>query len=153
MTALGRKEIEAVLHKAEREISYQIGGNKIRLGKRRQGYNPFIRFFFGEMEGTVDGTVMRGEFRIHPFVQGFLLLWFGGLILIGLLPGVFNLYTTLAFRGNVAQAVAGVVMPIILLGFGYGMVRAGQKLSRKDEEWLICFLKERLGAEHTSHKE
>src|SRR5438034_1151738 len=47
-----------------------------RLQKRRCYRNSFAPFFFGRFVVSAGGTVIEGDFRMHPFVRVFMIFWF-----------------------------------------------------------------------------
>lgn len=80
---------------------------------------------------------------MHPLVKGFMLIWFGGVILIG--GTVF--WTTVWTQ----DAVVGSAVPVGMFVFGVALVSFGRYLSRDDSQTLMSLLAKKLDAVTTTH--
>jgi len=129
----------------EGTISAKIRGDRFRLfawgpANLRNSFSPR---FYGRLDEDKGKTRICGRFRMHPFVEAFLAVWFGGLVgmaaLIPLLPP--TAWGT--GRPPSAFAVAG---PAGMMLLGYGIVRFARWLARGQAESLVSFLVRELKA-------
>jgi len=119
----------------------------LRLRKRIGYRNSFQSFLAATLRPEAGGTVISGEVAMHPFVRVFMLIWFGGVILIGGTMFVATVGTMLFGSGSQYQnAWMGAVIPPILLAFGFGLVRFGRYLARDETRFLTGFLIQTLNA-------
>ena len=84
---------------------------------------------------------------MHAFVRVFMCIWFGGVILIGGTGFVVTVGTI--FFGSSSQhqnSWMGVVIPPVMLVFGFGLVRFGHYLARDETRFLTDFLLQTLNA-------
>lgn len=89
---------------------------------------------------------------MHPLVKGFMLIWFGGVILIG--GTVFWTTVWRVLSGNsrgTQDAVVGSAVPVGMFVFGVALVSFGRYLSRDDSQTLMSFLAKKLDAVTTTH--
>jgi len=65
----------------------RVRGNRFLLMKAAGGppRNSFRRMFHGQVIEHRGGALIRGRFKMHSFVRFGLVVWFGGLIAVGLL--------------------------------------------------------------------
>jgi hypothetical protein len=112
-----------------------------RLQKRRYYRNSFAPFFFGRLVASDGGTLIEGEFRMHPFVRVFMTVWFSFLGLFSLTM----LITVIAGRAEAQRTAAlGLVIPAGMAAFGVALIKFGRWLGRNEETAIIAFLKSTL---------
>ena len=78
----------------------RVSGRSVRLRKRIGYRNSFQTVLTGSLEGRDGSTVFRGKAGMHPFVTGFLAVWFGLLTLIGGAAFVAGIGGLLGGRGH-----------------------------------------------------
>jgi hypothetical protein len=131
---------------AEGTISAKVRGDRFRLfawGPINLR-NSFVPLFYGRIEEASGNTHIRGGFRMHPVVQAFLVLWFGGLVamaaLLVLLPAS-------SWGPGVAPPALSVLGPVVMILIGFGFVRFGRWLARGQVESVQSFLVSELKAQ------
>ena len=102
--------------------------------------NSFAPHFYGKLKTEPTGTLVSGRFRLPVFIQGFLLLWFGG---IAVLMVTLALLTA---RGAVLNSTIALFFPPLLFLFGVLLVHFGNKLSSSDKAQILKFLRQTLNA-------
>ena len=80
-----------------RPILGKLRDSSFRLQKRRYYRNSFAPFFFGRFVASDDGTLIEGEFRMHPFVRVFMIVWFSLLAV----PSVIMLISVFAGQADI----------------------------------------------------
>jgi len=123
----------------------KVRANRFRLFAQGHKHvrNSFVLFFYGRVEESHDGTRIIGAFRMHPVVRVFLLIWFGGLVIMSVV------FPVVAFSGKVQAGeppVIFVVGPLLMILFGVGLLSFGRRLSRGQVSRLLDFLREELKA-------
>jgi hypothetical protein len=128
--------------KACRPLLCRIRGERIRLRCRQHGRNSFAPLFHGRLLAATGGTVIEGRFRMHLLIRMFMTFWFG------CLGGGLSLATVLAVirYKSLAAAVGTMLGPLLVLAFGYGIVRFGQWSARDQEREMVSLLKATLDA-------
>lgn len=112
-----------------------VTDSAFRIRKRISGRDSFQRILSAKMRPDGSGTVISGKFAMHPFVQAFMFIWFGG-VSIGMVVSMLS-----AFNG---QFDSGLLIPPGMLIFGLAMVFYG----REDEKaFLVDFVKQTLNAD------
>ena len=119
-----------------REILAKINGAAFRLQKRRTYRNSFAPFFYGKLMAAENGTLIEGEFKMHPAARVFMVFWFSFLAVMTvtalLLPSSGN---SESGRVAVLLVVAGLAV------FGVALVKFGGWLGRNERVALVDFLK------------
>ncbi len=127
---------------SSKDILYKVSKNKIRMIKNQKtNYRSFIRPFYGEMEFKDNKTYIHGKLKHSLFVKIFLIIWFGGVILIGGSIFIGSILTYFSKTKEIGKTILGVIVPPALLGYGIFIYKFGRK---KHEDWLINFIKEKL---------
>src|SRR2546425_3063819 len=127
----------------------RVRRNQFRLMKAAGGppRNAFRRMLQGEVLDHRQGALIRGRFRLLPFVRLFLLVWFGGVGAFGVLLLVSNLSSAIGVPfGGKAPGWSSVAIPGLMAAFGIALVRSGISWSSAGEEQCIQYLGELLGA-------
>jgi hypothetical protein len=124
-----------------RPILGKLRDTTFRLQKRRYYRNSFAPFFFGRFVASNDGTLIEGEFRMHPFVRVFMIVWFS---FLGV-PSVIMLISVFAGQADVqGSPILGLVIPAGMAVFGVALVKFGRWLGRSEETAIVAFLKSTL---------
>jgi hypothetical protein len=114
-----------------------------RLQVRRGYRNSFAPFFFGRFVASASGTIVEGDFRMHPFVKGFMFFWFSFLAVFAAIALVLpSRGQPEAPWGRAALLIGAAVMG----AFGVGLVKFGGLLGHGEEEAIVAFLKSTLEA-------
>jgi hypothetical protein len=130
---------------SERTVTAKVRGDRFRLFMRgpANARNSFAPFFYGRFEEGGGKACIRGRFRMHPFVRGFLFLWFGGLMVIG---SLIVLLPATAWGSGRPPPVLVVLGPAGMMLLGYGLVCFGQRLGKGQLASLRCFIERELDA-------
>jgi hypothetical protein len=99
--------------------------------------NSFALFFYGNLQSEAAGTSIRGHFRFHPMVRGFMVLWFGGLM-AGCALILFTPESM--WSGRPAPSALWVLAPLAMMFLGCGFLRFGQWLARSQNDSIRNFL-------------
>ncbi len=128
-------------------VAGHVDVSSLKLRKRIRHNNSFQSYLTATMRPEGSGTVISGDFAMHPFVWVFLAIWFTGVTLIG---GAVFIVTVGAYisgsplRGD--KAWMGVVSPLVVIGFGLALVRFGRFLARNEVRFIKDFLMQALNA-------
>ena len=122
----------------------EFHGSMFRLHTKKYYSNSFTPFFYGKLAEVDGGTMLEGDFRLHPFIRLFLLFWFSFLIIFAASPiivpaqhnPVSGLNRHLFYTGLAALAILGI-----------GFVQFGRWLARGEREVIHAFLKKTLEAD------
>lgn len=121
--------------------------SSLRLRKRVSYANSFQTHLTVSMRGEEGGTAIEGALGMHPAVQPFNALWFGGVLLLGGTMFLVSLRSLIADGDDAMQnAWLGIVVPPLMLAFGYGLDRFGRHLARDEGRFLTEFLIRTLDA-------
>jgi len=125
----------------KKEILGRIREASFRLQKRRYYRNSFAPFFYGQFAPADSGTLITGEFRMHPFVRVFMAFWFSFLAVF--------VITALVLPSRGQQESAGGRAFILLIAgafavFGVGLMKFGQWLGNSKQNAIAAFLKKTL---------
>ena len=123
------------------EVLGRIRGMSFRLQKRRYYRNSFAPFFYGQFASADGGTIITGEFKMHPFVRVFMAFWFSFL-------AVFVLAALLLPSRGQPEAAGGRAFMLLVAGvlaaFGVGLTKFGQWLGYGEQQAITAFLKKTL---------
>ncbi len=127
---------------SSKDVLYKVSGDKLKLIKNTKYHkNPFHRFFYAKMKFNDNKTIIRGKFKLHPFVLLFSIVWLslaigmGGIMFLGGLLSVFSKDL------EVGKTVLFIVVPPAMVFGFFGFLKFGRK---KQEEELLEILKEKL---------
>lgn len=126
-----------------RAILGKIRQTSFRLQVRRSYQNSFAPFFYGEFKPVNNGTLVEGEFKMHPSTRVFIRFWFLFLLLFTIAALI------LPSRGQPESATGRVSMLLVaafLGAFGIGLVKVGQRFAHGEQQTLTAFLKRTLEA-------
>jgi hypothetical protein len=126
-----------------RTILGKLRDTGFRFQKRRYYHNSFAPFFFGRFVASDSGTLIEGEFRMHPFVKVFMIAWFSFLAVSTVIVFVSVIAGRADVQGNPAL---GLGIPAGMAAFGVALVKFGRWLSRGEERAIVAFLKSTLEA-------
>jgi len=131
---------------AEGTVCAKIRGDHFRLCAWGPANlrNSFAPFFYGRLEAGDGKTRIRGRFRLHLTVRAFLVVWFGGLVVIA---GLILLLPPSGWGSRRSPSVFAVLGPAAMILLGFGFIRLGRWLARGQMESLRCFLKRELNAQ------
>jgi|GEM_PF-2369689 hypothetical protein len=122
----------------------EFHGSVFRLHTKKYYSNSFTPFLYGKLTQVDGATMLEGEFRLHPFIRLFLLIWFSFLIIFAVSPiivpaqhnPVSGLNRQLFYSGLAVLAFLGIVF-----------VQVGRWLARGEREVIHAFLKKTLEAD------
>jgi hypothetical protein len=123
-------------------VTGKVNGSGFRIRKRIGYQNSFQLLLTGTLESEGTGTAIHGTFAMHPFVQGFLMIWCTGVVLIGgaaVIQAPFQSSDT---------PFPWLFLPILggMLVFANLLKRFGRYLSRNEPAFLAGFLRNTLDA-------
>lgn len=84
------------------------------------------------------GTLIEGEFRMHPFVKIFMTVWFSFLGIVSMITLITHFTGHSGVQGN---PILDVVGPAGMAAFGVAMIKFSKWLGRSEETAIIAFLK------------
>ena len=119
--------------------------------RRRINYrNSFQLFLPANLIAQAKGTSLRGSFGMHPVAAAFMCVWLGGVSLFLFVGIVMTLQNLVAEQGKVDVSLIFILVPGVMLLFGFGLVSFGKELSRGDVVFLTNFLKTTLDAKESA---
>ena len=95
--------------------------------------NSFPPIFVGSFRAEGNRTILSGVFRLGRFVQVFMSIWFGIIVLWVLIASV----AVIAMPSAWFFPLFGILM----FALGVGLVKIGKRRSHNDKKWLtenIC---------------
>ncbi len=119
-----------------KDILAKVSDNGFRLQKRRTHRNSFAPFFFGHFKPVDGGTLIEGEFKLHPATRVFGAVWFSLLLLFAI--GVL-MVTPDAKTPSARMPLLGVAA--LMGAFGVCLLMFGQRLARGEQGVILEFLK------------
>jgi hypothetical protein len=122
----------------------EFRGPKFRLHTKKYYSNSFTPFFYGKLTEADGGTVLEGDFRLHPFIKLFLLFWIAFLLLFGASAIIVPAQVHPASGISRGWFYAGLALLAVL---GVGIVQLGSWLARGEREVIHSFLKSTLEAD------
>ena len=109
-------------HAGSRPILGKFSESGFRLQKRRYYRNEFAPFFYGRFVSADRGTLIEGEFRMHPFARAFMILWFS---FLALFFAVVLVQLAMGRPGVQEDRGLLLVVPLCMMAFGVALVRFG----------------------------
>ena len=109
----------ASTERMEPQTRLSIDDCKARLQQRRNHRNSFAPYLYGQFNAADGGTRVEDEFRLHPFAQIFMALWFSFLAVF---------------------AISVLVLP------SQGQADSARWLARNEEGAILALLKSSLEA-------
>jgi ABC-type Fe3+-siderophore transport system permease subunit len=84
------------------------------------------------------GTLIEGEFRMHPSVKVFMIVWFSflGVLFVKMLISVGATRSDLQ-----SSSVRGLMTPVAMAAFGVALIKFGRYSGRSEETAIVSFLK------------
>jgi hypothetical protein len=101
--------------------------------------NSFKPFLIGQFVKRGEHVFLVGRFTMHGFVKVFMTVWFGFLV-------VFGVMAPFAQTVSRSGSFAFIFGPITMCGFGVGLVWFCKWLSRNDAAWLEDVVERAIGA-------
>ncbi len=124
-----------------------VGDRSIRLRKRsyyRHSSQCWLSGHFVEEDGR---TRLRCSTGLHPYVRVFLEYWIGGVLIIGGAVFFRAIRTPLNDHGSApADLWLGIVVPLVLAGFGVIFLVFGENWSSDEPRFLIEFVERTIEA-------
>lgn len=123
-------------------ILARLSDTSFRLQARRYYHKPGP-YFFGEFLPSKGGTIIEGEFGMHPNARAFMFFWFSFLALgmaftlIRFLQGELYPQTDMKIQ---------LLVPIGMMAFGFALIKFSRWLGRGEERDIVGFLKTTLEA-------
>ena len=108
-----------------------VKGRKFRIAKNNRYRNSWSPIFYGEFAEEGKNTRILGNFRLHPFVKGFTIFWFTGILF-------FLVLLLFLSKGNIEGIGLGIIA-VMLLG-GFGLVWFGTRLGNKERKYVLDYL-------------
>jgi hypothetical protein len=128
----------------DKPILGTFANSYFRLQARRYYRNSFAPFFYGRFLPDERGTLIQGQFRLHPCARLFMIFWFGFI-------AFFIIFAVRApGRFDAARVVFFVLGPLTMAAFGYGLLKFSWWLARDEKKDIIAVLKKTLQATETT---
>ena len=122
-------------------IIAQIKGDRFRLRQKKSYNNSFAPLFYGKFRPVANGTEIIGEFRMLPFVKVFMTIWLAGVFFGGGALAVSSLCQILfAAKPHDHAPLLGVLIPVLMMVFGFGLLRIGYWLGKAERENMTRLL-------------
>jgi hypothetical protein len=122
----------------------EFRGPVFRLHTKKYYKNSFSPFFYGKLAEVDGGTVLEGDFRLHPFIRLFLLFWLAFIVLFGASAIIVPPPAYPASGISRGWFYAGLALLAVL---GVGFVEFGRWRARGERKVIHSFLKSTLEAE------
>jgi len=122
----------------------EFRGSAFRLHTKRYYGNSFTPFFYGKLAEVDGGTVVEGDFRLHPFIKLFLLFWLAFLLIFAASAIIIPAPQHPASNISRGWFYAGLALLVVL---GVALVQLGRWLARGEQEVIHSFLKSTLEAD------
>ena len=126
-----QKEVRSAGYSSFGIVLESFDGHNFSLSVARNYRNSFAPLCTGKLIPQLHGTTIDVQFGMRASVKLFLTVWFTGMAT----AGVAILAETLA--GKARNATIGIVVPLVLLGFGVLLVRFGNRLSYHEETYVL----------------
>lgn len=126
----------------EKSVVGRVSTSSFRLNVRLNYRNSFQTFLYGRLIDEHGGTRLRCSARVHPFVVGFMFVWFSG---VGL--GLMASLSAVDRDGLSSGFDFGRLVPIGMIAFGIGLIWFCRWWARGEVVQLRDFLVEALQAE------
>jgi hypothetical protein len=128
----------------------RVDESSFRIRKRLGAtfHNSFQTYLTGRLESDGSGTRVQCRFGMHPFVRGFMALWFAMLLAFtaaGIMMGAHG-----SARGF---PLVGIIGPAIMAVFGVGLVFFGRFFARNEQRFLLDFLAQTIEARPTATRQ
>ncbi len=99
--------------------------------------NSFVPVYYGCFVNQDGRTVLTGEFTMHRFTKGFMIVWFCFVLLFLVVATV-----KVPFAANpLSEKVLFFIVPVIMLVFGLALVHLGSWFSRSDIDYVASKIK------------
>jgi hypothetical protein len=103
-------------------------------------HNSFAPVFIGEFQENGGTAVLEGRFTIPWFVKSVMTFWLGGVCLFLVLAS----RQIFGNQGPWYEKVIVLIIPLIMLSFGFGFVHLGWWFGRRDIEYISRRIREAL---------
>jgi hypothetical protein len=116
-----------------------VGDTSIRL-RRRTEYRQGSCWVAAEFAEEFGWTRLYGRTGLHPMLRAVLEIWIGGVLVIGgaVLFKTVRMYLN---EGVTAEILwLGIVLPLVILGFGVILLVAGEYFPADEPRFLIEFI-------------
>jgi hypothetical protein len=125
----------------------RVRADAITLRRKIWYGNSFQTILRGQLRDDPQGTRISCRFGINRFVFVFMCVWFAGVIGIGGTMFVTSLIALARGRDpGEAPAWLGVLFPLLMVGFGVGLLAFCRYLARNERDEMLGFLRETLSA-------
>jgi hypothetical protein len=124
-----------------------VGESSLRLSKRIMGGNSFQDCLHATLVEEPDQTRLRCRVGMHPLVSAFIVVWFGGVLLMGGAMSAEIIADWLAAHDPIPPGRwLGIAVPLLMLGMGVAVVKIGKHLARDERVFLLDFLRRTIDA-------
>lgn len=105
--------------------------------------NSFAPILYAEFDSAGSGTRIHLRLRLHPLVRVFMVIWFSG---AALGPVITSAAMVIRDPRHSLAPLTFLLVAWIVPALGYGLLRFGQRLGRKDGEAMIALVRATLEA-------
>src|ERR1043166_3302047 len=133
--------------RGSRPVAGRVDNSSMRLHKRISYNNSFQTFLTATMRPHGAGTVIQGDFAMHPITRRFMPIWFGGVILIGGTGFIISLVAMLRHSSAEQESFLPFLLgPPGMLVFGYVLICFGRYLARDEAKFITDFVRHTIDA-------
>lgn len=114
-----------------------VRGGRVHLYHRTLLRNSFKPHFRGQLQGSAQGSVLRGRFAPPVLVVVFMAFWIGFCLL-------WSVVTAVQLGAISLMHIPALLPGLGMMGFGIGLVRLGQHLADNDPRILSRVMRQAL---------
>ncbi|MFZ1086457.1 MAG: hypothetical protein WAN35_15955 [Terracidiphilus sp.] len=133
--------------RGDHPLLLKLGVDTFRLRKRLYTRNDFARYFYARFEPEQSGTKIEARFDLQQYTKWFMRIWLSFAGLVGIKLVVTTIRYLMTPGHNMKSGVwVGLLVPPSLVLFGILLPKMGKLFGRKDEEFILQFVQEKLVA-------
>jgi hypothetical protein len=132
-----------------KSVAGQVALDSLKLRKRINYRNSFQTFLIATMKPHEKGTLIQGDFVLHPLVRAFGVFWFGGVVIIGGCMLILTIFSyVFGFPHHDDHAWLMLIGPPAMLLFDVLLLKVGRYSAKGEAQFLSEFLIELLDAHY-----
>jgi len=128
-------------------VKGKLVGDRLKARKMISYRNSFQRVLTARFYGDGEGTLIKCDFSMAPFVAVFLAVWFGFAIIFSVIGLVFLISAVFFVRRLFFAEIGVPSVGVLLVVFGWLLLTSGIALSTFGEDELVAMLRYETKAE------